>query len=124
MRHTRRKFLATTLTVLATGGLSCGGGEADNFAGLQAGPDCLSNGAEVNLGTQSHTMRVPAEDVRAGVEKSYNIQGTDTHAHFVTLTAEHFAALRANQSITLNSTTDVSGYSNVSHNHRAIVQCI
>ena len=123
MRHTRREILATTLTVLATSALSCGG-EAADIATTLIGPDCLSNGAEVNLGTQTHTMRVSAEDVRAGVEKTYNIQGTDNHAHSVTLTAEHFAQLRANQSITLNSTTDVSGYSNVAHNHRAIVQCV
>ena len=66
MRHTRREILATTLTVLATSALSCGGGEAADIATTLIGPDCLSNGAEVNLGTQTHTMRVSAEDVRAG----------------------------------------------------------
>jgi hypothetical protein len=111
------------LTVLATSGLSCGGGEADDGATTPTGPNCLSNGAEVNLGTQTHTMRVSAEDVRAGVEKTYNIQGTNSHAHFVTLTADHFAALRANQGVTLNSTTgQTSGQ--FPHTHRAIVQCI
>ncbi len=121
MRHTRREILATTLTVLATSGLSCGGGDDDGPT-PPTGPDCLANGAEVLIGNATHTMRVSAEDVRAGVEKTYNIQGTNSHAHFVTLTADHFAALRANQGVTLNSTIgSASGLGG--HDHRVTVQC-
>ena len=122
MRHTRRGFLATTLTVIATSALSCGGESADDPT-PPTGPDCLSNGAEVNLGNTTHTMRVSTEDVRAGVEKTYNIQGTGSHAHFVTLTADNFAALQTNQSVTLNSTTGQDS-GQFPHTHRAIVQCL
>ena len=121
MRHTRREFLATTLTVLATSALSCGG-EADDDPTPPTGPDCLSNGAEVLTGNAFHTMRVSKEDVRAGVEKTYNIQGTSSHAHFVTLTADHFAVLQTNQSVTVNSTSGTaSGLT--AHDHRVTVQC-
>ena len=120
MRHTRREILATTLTVLATSGLSCGG---DDGPTPPTGPDCLANGAEVLTGNAFHTMRVSAADVRAGVEKTYNIQGTSNHAHSVTLTAEHFAQLRANQSVTVNSTSGAFA-SGFSHDHGVTVQCV
>ncbi len=121
MRHTRREILATTLTVLATSALSCGGDEA---ATPPTGPDCLSNGAGWNLLSTSHSLRVSAEDVRAGVEKTYNIQGTGGHAHFVTLTAEHFAQLQANQGVTVNSTSGATlGTTGTPHTHGLFVQC-
>ena len=123
MRHTRSKFLGATLTVLATSALSCGG-EAAKATTPPAGPNCLANGALVNTGSAYHTMRVSKEDVQAGVEKTYNIQGTGTHQHIVTLTAEHFAQLQANQSVTVNSTSDKWSPSLAAHNHRVIVQCI
>ena len=111
------------MTVLATSALSCGG-EAAKATTPPAGPNCLANGALVNTGSAYHTMRVSKEDVQAGVEKTYNIQGTGSHEHIVTLTAEHFAQLQANQSVTVNSALSGSRPSLAAHDHRVIVQCI
>ena len=127
MRHTRRKFLATTLTVLATSGLSCGGDEA---ATPPTGPDCLSNGATVDVvgaggaagGAHRHALSVSQEDVRAGVEKTYEVSSPSTHPHSLTLTADHFASLQANQSVTVPVTTWTAADGR-SHTHTAAVSC-
>jgi len=42
-----------------------------------------------------HALSVPPADVMAGVEKIYNTRGTASHDHFVRVTAEDFAMLKA-----------------------------
>ena len=48
---------------------------------------------------------------------TYDITGTSTHPHTVTLTASHFAALQADQTVTVTSSTDDG------HAHEVTVQC-
>ncbi len=128
MRHTRRKFLATTLTVLATSALSCGGGGGDEGSDGLTPPtdvDCLSNGATADIGgfgPTSHALRVSPEDVRAGVDKTYEVQSPSNHLHSVTLTADHFASLQANQSVSVGTTTWTAASGNF-HTHIAQVIC-
>ncbi len=131
MRHTRRKFLATTLTVLATSALSCGGGGGDEGSDGLTPPtdvDCLSNGAGAMIGgaagAHRHLLSVPPEDVRAGVDKTYVAQSPSTHPHSVTLTADHFASLQANQSVSVGVTTWTSPTSGNQHSHNfAVISC-
>ena len=128
MRHTRRKFLATTLTVLATSALSCGGGDDDEGSDGVTPPtdvDCLSNGAGADIGgfgPTSHALRISPEDVRAGVDKTYEVFSPSTHAHNVTLTADHFASLQANQSVTVPVSIFQGAFSD--HTHNAVVSCL
>jgi hypothetical protein len=61
---------------------------------------------------------VTAEDVEAGVEKTYNIQGDAGHDHTVTLTAEHFATLAAGETVTVTSSNEIA------HTHDITVVCV
>ncbi len=127
MRHTRRKFLATILTVLATSALSCGGGGDEGSDGLTppTDVDCLSNGATADIGgfgPTSHALSVSPEDVRAGVAKTYEVFSPSNHPHNVTLTADHFASLQANQSVTVPVSIFQGRFSD--HTHNAVVSCL
>ena len=50
-----------------------------------------------------HTLSVPPADVMAGVEKFYNARGTATHDHWVRVTADDFAMLKAGGTVTKRS---------------------
>ena len=76
------------------------------------------NGTSVTIGgNHGHVLVVAKEDVVAGVDKSYNIEGTALHYHSVTITAAEFAQLAANTTITTESSFD-------GHSHTITVMCV
>ncbi|WP_097045204.1 hypothetical protein [Flagellimonas pacifica] len=81
--------------------------------------DCTANGANAITISRNHghTLIVPKADIDAGVAKEYSIQGGSGHNHNVNLTADHFAALKANNQITVEST------SGSAHRHDVTVAC-
>ena len=64
-----------------------------------------------------HLLAVPSEDLRAGVEKTYEIAGMSAHSHTVTLTVEHFAALNRAEDVEVMS-ADVED-----HTHLVRIRC-
>jgi hypothetical protein len=64
-----------------------------------------------------HALVVPFTHVAYGTERQYSIQGTSTHRHFITVTAENFATLRNNQPITVES-------GGVTHTHFVTINCV
>jgi hypothetical protein len=79
--------------------------------------NCLANGTAVSIGSNhGHSLTVSKEDVNAGAEKTYSIQGTSTHNHSVTLTSANFDSLKTNASISATSTND-------GHSHSVTVSC-
>ena len=80
------------------------------------GTECLSPATSIG-GNHGHTMEVSAADVEAGAEKTYDIQGSSGHPHSVTITADQFATLASELSLSVESTTD-SG-----HSHTIMVTC-
>lgn len=64
-----------------------------------------------------HLLMIPAEDLRAGIEVTYDIQGMGTHSHSVTLTTEHFATLNRVEELMLESTSADM------HTHMMSVRC-
>jgi hypothetical protein len=80
--------------------------------------DCLANGTTSSIASNhGHSLSVPKEDVDAGVEKEYNIQGTSGHGHSVIVSSGNFASLKNNQSISITSTTGNG------HTHPVTVSC-
>jgi hypothetical protein len=65
-------------------------------------------------------LTVPPEDVAAGVEKMYDIQGTQTHNHVVTLTAADFTSLATDGTITVESSAGGPG----DHTHMVTINCM
>jgi hypothetical protein len=114
--------------VAGTAIAACGGGSdmangAAGGTGGAAAPNCLDDGtvAEVLL-NHGHVLTVSVADINAGVDKTYNIQGSADHPHFVTLTAADFAALKQNMQTRENTTTNVSATFGT-HSHAIDVAC-
>ncbi|MEP7125413.1 MAG: hypothetical protein ABJE95_31060, partial [Byssovorax sp.] len=64
-----------------------------------------------------HVLVVPFADVKAGVEKTYDIAGSSGHPHAVTLKPEDLTALLAGKSLRTKSSIDHQ------HAHRILVKC-
>jgi len=107
-----------------SGSDAAGGTDAGNVsdAGPIDGPvdappgACTSPTATIG-GNHGHTLVVSLADVQAGVDKTYDIQGTSDHPHSVTITAAQFAMLENGQ--TLNLTSSLVG-----HTHPVTVRCL
>lgn len=80
---------------------------------------CLMNGTTYVIGgNHGHVLMVSKEDVAAGAEKTYDIMGTASHTHAVTVTAAMFVTLQANTSVMMTSTVG-----NSTHTHTVTVMC-
>lgn len=81
--------------------------------------DCLANGASATTisSNHGHSLTVSRDDVEAGIEKEYSIQGGSGHNHLITVTAANFNTLASNQSVTVQSTNDDS------HTHSVTISC-
>lgn len=108
---TRKQFLRVLVRGSAAGVVggalvaACGGddGGASPDAPVTSG-DCLQNGTTVAIAANhGHALTVPMAHVAAGTPQTYDIRGTATHAHSVTLTANHFQLLAQNRSITVST---------------------
>lgn len=115
----RKTFIEKTSAALLIGipAISFWGcGDDDDDDNNQA--DCGANGADSTITeNHGHTLEVPAADVNAGVEKTYNIRGTGDHDHMVTITAAQFTQLQGNNNVTVVSTLDDD------HTHDVTVMC-
>ncbi len=76
------------------GGAGSGGGGQGGSAG--GGDDACTGEIEAEISmNHNHALTVPMADIMAGVAKIYDAQGTANHPHYVELTADDFATLRA-----------------------------
>ena len=121
---TRKEFLKSMLTfaggVWVTKTLAGCTSENTNPAQPDASPvgNCLANGTNVAIGgNHGHSLTVSKADVAAGIQKSYDISGMAGHGHTVTLSAQHFATLAQNNSVSVVSTN------NLGHDHTIAVAC-
>ena len=64
-----------------------------------------------------HALVVPAADIQAGVDKTYDIMGAATHTHQVTVTAAQFAMLQAGGTVMSTSTETLA------HTHVCTISC-
>lgn len=128
----RREFLvtATQWTLIPLGiswlGACGGGGGGGGYGGggnnnTSQGGHCATNGTTVSiqlLHTPNHTLTIPAEDVVAGVAKTYTLSDNGSgHTHEVTLTEADFASLQSNNGVMEVST------SSAGHTHNVTVNC-
>jgi hypothetical protein len=79
----------------------------------------VRDGTTSTIGTNhGHTLFVSKEDVAAGTAKTYDIRGTSSHPHTVTITREHFLQLQQDTTISTVSTSDAG------HTHAVTVTCV
>lgn len=102
-----------------------GSGSPRPDAGAGGGVDGGAQGRCVTDGTSSviadnhgHILVVSKDDVAAGADKAYDIQGTSDHPHTVTITAAMFAQLQEDQAIATTSSFDAG------HDHGIMVACV
>jgi hypothetical protein len=68
-------------------------------------------------GNHGHEMTVAVADIEAGVDKTYQIQGTSAHPHDVTVTAAQYQMLADGSSVTVTSSIDGA------HSHDVTIMC-
>lgn len=124
----RKTFIQKTfgLLVLAVPSysiLSCAASDNEDLpnreAMLEVAPSCFLNGAKSTTITDNHGHRitVSAEDISAGIEKTYDIQGNSGHLHTITVTAQDFLALFSQGEVVVSSTRDEH------HTHDVTIAC-
>lgn len=102
-----------TVTTGGSGGATGGSGGATGGAGGAPPMGCAET-----IGTNhGHTLEVTQDDVTAGVDKTYDIQGSSMHSHMVTITAADFANLAGGGTLMVTSTTGAA------HTHQITVTC-
>jgi hypothetical protein len=123
----RTEFLRSAL---ALGGLGIG---AAGLAGCSSSGPPSGTGATGGSGSaracdthtvtdfigsnHGHVLMVTAADAAAAMDKTYDIMGTASHTHSVTITAAMFATLETGDPVLTDSTT-TSG-----HSHSITVMC-
>lgn len=118
---TRNEFLKWVGgSVALLGVAACGGGGEDPPA-IDAPAGCTVTNASVVIGENHvhglHALMVTPDDVAAGVDKTYGIQGAASHDHMITITAAQFAMLKTSASIMVMSTDGLG------HTHEVTVSC-
>ena len=103
------------------------GGAAAACGSSAPGPsgNCAANGSNSIISQNTgHMLIVTKADIAAGVDKTYDIRGTDTtHTHSVTLTAADMMALQKNLQATETSTVGAA-LGGSPHTHSIQVVCL
>jgi hypothetical protein len=119
MSMTRKEFLGTLIgagAVLA----GCGGDDGGTVDSGGSQRNCALNGTTNTIdNNHGHVLTVLKSDVTAGVEKTYDIMGTATHTHSVTVTAANFATLQSNA----NGSVMITSTSGGAHTHTVTIIC-
>jgi hypothetical protein len=89
---------------------ACGGDDDDDGSG---GGSCK---AAIGM-NHGHTMPLSAADVMAGVDKTYDIQGSSAHSHTVDISAANFADMTPGSVFVATSSTDAG------HSHDVTITC-
>jgi hypothetical protein len=119
----RKEFVQMTLAAMGAGALAACSSSSTAAPAVTpdsgGGGNCKTNGAQDGgIDDPKHHLVVPAADVLAGVDKSYSIQGTQTHDHMVTVTAAMFMQLAANMEVPMIVSTVT-----LNHSHTFAVIC-
>ena len=125
---TRRRFLKTVavgsvgLGVLAMTG--CGDDSTGTDSGTATDTGTADTGTAACTGTTTnisanhgHAVDVPGSDVAAGAQVVYDIQGTASHTHDLTVAAADFTTLQGGGPVTITSSL-TNG-----HTHDVTISC-
>lgn len=98
---------------------ACGGDDDDdkNNAGT-AGKDSGGTAcASTIANNHGHVLSISAADLAAGADKTYDITGSASHKHTVTIEAEDFTDLKNGVTYSVTSSTDAG------HSHEIEISC-
>ena len=117
MSITRKRFLeaATGGTILLILQACGGGGDSSPTGGGGGGgspQSCGASGTGIS-GNHGHSVTILVADLDSPTDKTYDIQGSASHDHQITLTVAQLQMLKAGQTVTVGSTTTLSHAHNV-----------
>jgi hypothetical protein len=113
----RKEFLTGIAGVTVTLVIHACGGDDSEGNPTGGGANC-NDGVDATISSNhGHELRIPAADFDAGESKTYSIQGSSTHSHSITLSAQDLTDLKAGQKISKDSTTDAG------HTHSLQISC-
>ncbi|HEY5949888.1 MAG TPA: hypothetical protein VIV40_30550 [Kofleriaceae bacterium] len=118
---TRKQFLGTMIGAAGAAALvGCGGDDGGGGLDGAITRNCAMNGTSVTIeSNHGHVLVVSSSDVTTGADKTYDIMGTATHTHSVTVTAADFAKLQSNANASVMVTSTVGG----AHTHAVTILC-
>ena len=120
MSMTRKEFLGTLVGAAGAAALAACGGDDGGGTDASFQRSCAMNGTSVNIdGNHGHVLMVTSSDVTTGAAKTYDIMGTATHTHSVTVAATDFAKLQSNA----NGSIQVTSTSGGGHTHTITIIC-
>jgi hypothetical protein len=115
METSRRSFVQTSVGVCTLGLLSAACGSSSGNTDTNAGDGGVcSVTISANHG---HVLDITAADKMAGAAKDYDIRGTATHSHIVSLSADNFATLNTGGTVNVTSTVTLG------HSHDLSIKC-
>jgi hypothetical protein len=113
----RKQFLAGITGVTVTLVVHACGGDDSQGGNGGGGPNCSDGIDAVISSNHGHDLSIPAADFDTGESKTYSIQGTSTHNHSITLSAQDFTDLQAGKKIAKDSSNDAG------HAHSLQISC-
>lgn len=129
MTITRKAFLGAAASTAVLLLQACGGGDDDDSGAPAPAPgpgpapapgpapqQCGSTGGAI-AGNHGHALTIAAADLDSPTNRTYDITGQADHPHSVTFTPAQLQALKAGQSVTVQSTT------NAFHEHAVTAIC-
>ncbi|MFN0251279.1 MAG: hypothetical protein ACKV2T_30670 [Kofleriaceae bacterium] len=123
--QTRHEFLRTVLMTSLGGVLAAcgtdGAGDSDPTPDAGGTPDMFAGTCATHTVTvgsnHGHRMTIAAADLDSTTPVSYDITGTASHPHTVTISPAQFATLKQTGFLMVNSTTDDG------HPHSVRISC-
>jgi hypothetical protein len=103
---TRKQFVQGSITAAIVVATGCSSDDTGDESGNESGGADCSMGADGSISANhGHTASVPAADITAGAAKDYDIMGTATHTHTISLDATQMGNLAAGASVTVTSSS-------------------
>jgi hypothetical protein len=120
---TRKQFLqGGVVTAIVVSALGCASdddtgddGNADDSSG--GGGDCSGGADGVISGNHGHSANVPAADITGAAAHDYDIMGTATHTHTISVSAAQMASLAGGDGVMVTSTMTAG------HTHDVTLSC-
>jgi hypothetical protein len=100
---------------------ACGGGGSSYQMPASPGPAGATCNDTIGA-NHGHVLAIAATDLDATVDKVYDIQGSATHTHSVTLTVANLQALKASMTVVVVSSTSAVGPAGA-HEHSVSILC-
>lgn len=115
-RFTRKQFVQAAIAAVVVGACA---DEGSSDGGDSGGGSCDGDAAGMISANHGHALTVPHADIVAGAAVQYDIQGTATHDHPLTVSAIDMAKLADGETV---SVTSGSGGAD-GHNHQVTLSC-